>query len=291
VGDSNDVRGTIFHLYDAAMRLWAERSLPEVAAWLDPTVAGVPDAAFEKLATRFAVPMMEADLLIKVGEDRLIHVEYQASPDDNLVQRMYDYRGRIMRAYPGMRLTQYVLVLGAGTFRGFDDLPTFGFALDVRVIYLREHDPAEFLTDPQLAPFAVLARGSRAVREKSLAAAFRLLAESRHPRRRVLLQVTEALARIRLDDVTIARIEKENGMSIEPMVDFYRDTEVGHRLQAIGREEGREAVLLALLRSRFGDGPKVGDAARWLADWDDQAAAVAVIMSAADLPSLLGART
>ena len=80
-------------------------------------------------------------------------------------------------------------------------------------------------------------------------------------------------------------------MNIEPMVDFYRDTEVGHRLQSIGREEGREegreAVLLALLQSRFGDRSQVRDVARRLADWDDQAAAVAAIMAASDLSSLL----
>jgi hypothetical protein len=272
------------------MRLWAEPSLPEVARWLDPTVAAVPIVAFQKLATRFAVPMMEADLLIKAGDDRLMHAEFQAFPDSGLVQRMYEYRGRIMQAYPGMRLDQYVLVLGSDTIASFDCLKTRGFALDVRVIYLREHDPAEFLADPLLAPFAVLARGSRAVREASLAAAFRVLAESRHPRRQVLLQVTEALARIRLDELTIKRIERENGMSIEPMVDFYRDTEVGHRLQSIGREEGREAVLLALLQSRFGDCSPVREVARRLADGDDQAAAVAAIMRSPDLPSLVSAQ-
>ncbi len=299
MGDANELSDKVFHLYDAAMRLWAEQSLPEVAGWLDPMVKGVPVEVFEKLATRFAVPVMEADLLIKAGEDHLIHVEYQTFPDDSLVQRMYDYRGRIMRAYSGMRLTQYIIVLGNGMFDGFDVLDTRGFAIDVRVIYLREHDPGEFLADAILAPFAVLAKGSRVVREESLAKAFRLLAESQHPRRRVLLQVTEALARIRLDASTIARIEKENGMSIEPMVDFYCDTEVGHRLQDIGRKEGiekgleqgmekgSEAVLLALLQCRFGDGTKVQDAARWLAGWNDQAAAVTAIVDAADLPSLL----
>ncbi|HST80958.1 MAG TPA: hypothetical protein VLL08_04345 [Kineosporiaceae bacterium] len=79
-------------------------------------------------------------------------------------------------------------------------------------------------------------------------------------------------------------------MSIEPMVDFYRDTEVGHRLQSIGREEGREAVLLALLQSRFGDCSPVREVARRLADGDDQAAAVAAIMRSPDLLSLVSAQ-
>jgi len=198
----------------------------------------------------------------------------------------------MMREYPGFRLSQHVLVLGNGQVRGYDDLPTFGFALDVRVIYLREHDPAEFLANPVLAPFAALGRGSPALREEALGAAIRLLRDSDHPQRWVLLQVTEALARIRLDPLTIERIEKENGMNIQPLVDFYRDTEVGHRLQDLGRDEGvglgREGVLLALLRSRFADGPQVREAAHRLAEWDE-AAAIEAISAASGPGSLLSA--
>jgi hypothetical protein len=219
-----------------------------------------------------------------------MHVEYETSPNSDLVRRMYEYRGRIMREYPGFRLTQYVIVLGTGTVRGHDDLDRFGFVLDVRVIYLRQYDPAMFLADPLLAPFAVLARGSRAVREQSLAAALRLLRDSGDPRVRVLLQVLDALAEIRLDRSTIERIRKESGLSIEPLVNFYKDTEVGHRLQDLGREAGREEarerLVLALLRTRFGDGHQVRAAARRLARWDE-AAAVAAMTAASDPASLL----
>jgi hypothetical protein len=93
--------------------------------------------------------------------------------------------------------------------------------------------------------------------------------------------------------LTIERIEKENGMNIQPLVDFYRDTEVGHRLQDLGREEGvelgREGVLLALLRSRFADGPQVRTAAHRLAEWDDEAAAIEAISAASGPGSLLTA--
>lgn len=296
MADANDVQDRIFHVHDAATRMWSDGNLAEVAAWLDPAMAAVPEELLEKLGTRFAVPTVEVDLLIKAGEGRLIHVEFQASPDPDLVERMYDYRGRIMRAYPGMRLTQYVVVLGAGTLEGFDDFETYGFRLDVRAIYLRDHDPKEFLGDPFLALFAALARGSRAVREESLGAAFRLLRTSNHPQRNVLLQATDGLAGLRLDRLTIDRIKKENGMSIEPMVEFYRETEVGHRLRDMGREqgreegreEGRERLLLALLQSRFGDHPKVRGAAHRLAAWGDESNAVAAVLSAPDVESMLG---
>jgi hypothetical protein len=284
-------------VYDTAMRLWADACLAEMVRWLDPSVAELPEKAFQKKPTQFAVPLVTADLLVTAGPNRLMHVEYESGPDKDLVRRMYDYRGRMMREYPGYRLTQYVLVLGNGLVRGYDDLAAFGFALDVRVVYFREYDPAEFLSSPVLAPFAALGRGSPAAREEALGAAIRLLWGSDHPERRLLLQITKALARTHLDSVAIDRIEKENGMNIQPLVDFYRDTEVGQRLQDLGREEGRELgreqgrekVLLALLRSRFADGPQVRAAARRLAEWDDEAAAIEAITAASGPGSLLDA--
>jgi hypothetical protein len=297
VGETTIGLEELFHVYDAAMRLWADSCLAELAVWLDPSMAGLPREAFQKQPAQFAAPVVTADLLLTAGVGRLMHVEYETRPDDDLVRRMYDYRGRMMREFPGYRLTQHVLVLGSGWVRGYDDVKTFGFALDVRVRYVRDHEPWEFLSNPVLAPFAVLAQGSRSQREQSFAAAIRLLRDSDLPQRWVLLQVTEALARIRLDPLTIERIEKENGMSIQPLVEFYRDTEVGHRLQDLGRAEGREqgvelgreGVLLALLRSRFADGPQVREAARRLAEWEDEAAAVEAIIAASGPGSLLGA--
>jgi predicted transposase YdaD len=308
VSETNRSLDDLYHVYDSSMRLWAESNLAGVAGWLDPALSRLPKEAFVKLSTSFAVPVVSADLLIAAGPDRLMHVEYETSPDEDLVRRMYEYRGRIMRAYPRMRLTQYVIVLGNGQVNGFDDLETFGFAIDVRVIYVREHDPAEFLSDPVLAPFAVLARGSRADREKSLAAAMRLLRDSPPSLVRELRQLAEALARIRLDRSTIDRIGRENAMDIKPLVEYFKDQEWSQELieegrergheegreegrqegQEEGREEGRERILLALLRTRFGDGQEISTIARRLAGWDEQAAAAAVI-AASDPAQLLRA--
>lgn len=57
--------------------------------------------------------------------------------------------------------------------------------------------------------------------------------------------------------------------------------------QAQGRVQGGERVLLALLRTRFGDDPDAQAAARMLSGWDDVEAAVAAINSATDPASLL----
>jgi hypothetical protein len=296
----------LFHVYDAAMRLWAETSLVEAARWLDPSLHAVPARDFEKLSSVLVTPVIKADLLLRTGPGRLMHVEYETTPEAGLVERMLDYRIRMMREYPGHRLTQYVVVLGSGTVIGFDDQERYGFTVDVRAVYLRDHEPAEFLNDVLLAPFAVLARGSPAEREQALAAAIRFLRDCDDPRARTQLQVLDGLAGIVLDRSVVERIEKENSMSIEPLVQFYLDTEVGQRLKDLGRDEGRmtglaeghlsglaegreqarERLLLALLRTRFGDRPEVRPAAVWLSRWDEEAA-VNAITTASDPLHLL----
>jgi hypothetical protein len=241
-----------------------------------------------------------------------MHVEYETSPGPDLARRILEYRARIMKHYPDAQFTQYVIVLGNGLVRGHDDLERFGFALDLRVIYLRERDPAEFLTSPELAPLAVLARGSGAVREQSLAAAFRLLKNSSHPRVIDLRLSAEMLAGIRLDRPTIDRIARECGMDISdirPMVEYFRDTEWSQELlreseekvrqqgleqgqqQGLeqGLERGRERMLVALLRTRFGDDVQVQEAAHHLASWPE-GAAIEAITEAVDPQSLLTAR-
>src|SRR4051794_33583425 len=103
------------------MRWWADACLAELAGWLDPAGAKLPSTGFAKLPTSFTAPLVTADLLLSAGESRLMHVEYESSPKPDLVQRMYEYRGRIMREYPKRRLTQHLLILATGVVRGFDD--------------------------------------------------------------------------------------------------------------------------------------------------------------------------
>jgi hypothetical protein len=289
--------------YDTAMRRWVERNLPTVAVWLDPAVAGLPPTAFIQRPATFAVPSIVADLLITAGKSRLMHVEYETSPRKGLVARMFNYRARIMSLYPKTRLTQHVIVLENGRVRGHDDVRN-GFLLDLRIMYVRERDPTEFLADPVLAPLAVLARGRRTRREHSFGAALRLIRDSGHPGSAELFQTAEILALIRLDAITIDRIRKENGMSIQPLVDHYRNTEVGSHLQRIGhdrghdeglqegREEGRqekqEGMLRSLLRRQFGDRPEASAIVQRLAGWSDSAAMNA-ILDAPDIQTLLTA--
>jgi predicted transposase/invertase (TIGR01784 family) len=305
VREAENGLGELHDRYDAAMRVWVQlvAALPVsaqagVVAWLDPSLAHLAPSEFSLRPSRLVVPAVEADLVVQVGSDHVIHVEFETNPNRDLIRRMLDYRARLMHEYPGCRVNQYVVVLGRGSVADFDDLERFGFTLDVHVVYLRDKDPTELLTKPLLAPFAVLAGGSRSEREQAFSTALRLLWSGGHPKAVRLMQVLEALAGIWLDRSTVERIEKENDMSIEPLVEFYLETEVGQRMVDVGRQEGlglgleqgqeqgRERLLLALLRTRFGDGDEVRTAAKRLAGQDADAA-VAAITAAPDLASLL----
>lgn len=139
-----------------------------------------------------------------------------------------------------------------------------------------------------MAPLAVLTRGRRERRERSFAAALRLIRDGGHPGAGELLQTAETLALIRLDRFTIDRIRKENGMSIQPLVDHYRDTEVGLHLRRLGREEEKTAMLLAMVQSRFGRQPDASAIARRLTGWTEREA-VDAILAASSIESLLTA--
>ena len=149
----------LHHAYDAAVRLWAEVAPAEVRGWLSPSMAGRLPAVFERRQARLVVPVAEADLIMEVGPQRLMQVEFETSPGSDLVQRMLDYRSRIMYRHPGYHLTQYIVVLGSGLVTGFDDLEQLGFALQVKVVYLRDCDPQEFLGNPAMG--SVRRAGSR----------------------------------------------------------------------------------------------------------------------------------
>ena len=300
MGDRDDGQRELHHRYDWAMRSWAESNLAGVASWLDPSLSGLPAEAFVKRPTAlrgsevFNGPLMHADLVVSVGSERLMHVEYETSPQPDFAQRMLEYRTRIMGEYPGVRLTQHVIVLGDGRAQGYDDVEAYGIALELHRVYLREHDPAEYLKDPLLALFAVLARGSRREREQSLGAAMRLLRDSGHPLASRWYACAKTVAGIRLDGSTINRIEKESMMDLHPtVVDFFREQKCVQRMVEEGKEQGklltRERFLLVLLRTRFGDCPDAEIAARRLVDWDEEAA-IAAITAAADVASLLSAQ-
>lgn len=274
-------------VFDRAMRRVAEGDLPAFCEWLHVDLTG----PVQILSGSFPAATLHADLLAQVGPGRLVHVEYMRTPPADLAVRMLGYRASIMRAHPGLQVSQYAIILGEGRVRSVDD-PDNGFALGLRVVYLRECDPAPLLRVPGLAPLAVLAAGDRQARARSLVAAVNAIQAGTESglAQAQLLEAAAVLATIRLDGLTIDQIRRESGLSVESIADFYSETEVGRELVNRGREQGLERsgqMLTTLLLDRFGDQPEIPEIVARLARWPDAAAAVHAVTRAQALTELL----
>jgi len=133
-------------VYDNAVRLLASTDLVALCHWL-----GI-DATAESIRVSEALPAatLYADLLVRAGPGRLEHVEFVRAPTGDLLDRMLEYRARILRREPGSLIRQHVLVLAEGRVpRALTDRLT---PLDVHITYLRDENPATFPGRPLPRP-------------------------------------------------------------------------------------------------------------------------------------------
>jgi hypothetical protein len=214
------------------------------------------------------------------------HVEFVRHPERVMAYRMLEYRARIMRREPGCALTQHVVVLAGGRVPAV--VRDGGeFAMRLRVTYLREHDPAEFLGDAALAPLAVLGRSSSPQGHAgALRRALGVLESVADPVRRAkLVEVANVLAAIHLDADTIERAGREAGMPIT-LEGTKGGRDLERRARTKGRAEGHAEMLTAMLAERFGSDPRIAAAVERLAALP-HAAAVRHAMSADTLDRLV----
>jgi len=280
-------RGSV---YDNALRLLATVDVAALCRWLGVEVGGDPERLSEALPAR----TQHADLIVRVGEGRLVRVEFVRRPDATLPLRMLEYRARIMRREPGHTLVQHVVVLAEGSVPGWL-LDGADLARRLNVVYLRDRPPEEFLDDPALAPRAVLARpgGRWPGPVDLLREVLGLLAALDDPERRAgLTEAASVLAAIRLDDVTIERTGREIGMPIT-LEGTIGGRSLEKRLRAKLTEEIRaevteevRAMLATVLRRTFGDDPRIPQAVVRLAALGP-AAAVERALTATSLDALL----
>jgi hypothetical protein len=95
-----------------------------------------------------------------------------------------------------------------------------------------------------------------------------------------------ALATITLDPTTINLIGKETGMSIQSLVEFYRQTDVGQGILEQGVQRGQVRLLAALIRDRFGDDDQIATIAGLLAQIPEETS-VRILNGATSLNDLI----
>ena len=266
-------------VYDNALCLLARRDLATICAWL-----GIPTRP-DTIDRGEALPAatLHADLIAETTPGHLAHVEFVRTPGNDMTRRMLDYRARIMTLHPHHTLTQHVVVLAQGTV---PPLLHDGqeLTLHLHITYLRDQDPTTLLTDPALAPLAVLAHATNhSARVENLRHALTVIntVDDDH-HRHDLVHTTATLAGIHLDPVTIEQLTKEAGMPFTLDEDTVAGRIIAATAEARGlargearglargeaQGEARERVqtYTALLTRTFGDDPRIPTLAQHLAD-------------------------
>ena len=273
-------------IYDRAMRIVTEGDLNAFCQWIDVKI----DGPAKVISGVFAAETLHTDLLVEVGPQRFLHAEYMRSPERDTAARIAGYRAQIMRHYPGVSICQYAIVLGEGRMQSCDD-PENGFSLGLRTVYVRDADPEIFLSSPGLAVLSVLAKGDERTQARHLAEAMGLIGPLSESRRSALTDAALTLATITLSRSTIDLIREELGVTIETVVEFYRETEVGQHLQKEAREEGREEgsamMLQECIESRFGQHPQIPRIAERLVRLFDARSALKAVNRAQTIDDLI----
>jgi hypothetical protein len=184
-------------IYDAAMRGVVEGDPAAFCRLLDIAVStggGQP----ELLSASFASPerTLHADLLLRVGPTRLVHVEYERRPSVDLIARMFVYLLAILNHHSGAKVSQHVVVLGTREIREYPGTAVHVFWKSVSVCFLRDVDPARFLKEVSLAPMAALGRGDDARRTSVFAEAVTMIRDGGGSRMQDLLEFAATLASI-----------------------------------------------------------------------------------------------
>ena len=251
-----------------------------------------PGETPQMLGGRFPGRVLEADLLVRTGPRRLLHVEYQLRAEPGLAVRMLRYRAAVATSYPDDELVQVVVVLRHGRLDSIDSGEADGFRLGCRVVRLSDLAPDLLLRDPLTAPLAVLGRGDTATRVRAFGRALGIIgALGPGDTAAELAEVASVLATVRLSPRTIEKIGREAGVTIDDIVDFYGQTFIAdifkEQGKAQGIEQGKTEGVRALVVERFGERAEVDDVVRRLAAGDDLSAAFRAVLKAEAFEDLL----
>jgi predicted transposase YdaD len=177
-------------------------------------------------------------------QGQILHLEYQTKLESNppLPLRMLDYWVRLHRLYR-LPITQVVVLLLPPSKNTVIETAFVAATTrhEYRVIRLWEEDPAIFLSDPALLPFAPLASATspeQLLRE--VAGQVNLLEGNQLQE---VSTYTQILAGLKFKKDLIRRIFREGMM---------RESVIYQEILEEGRQEGERSLVLLLLEQRVG---------------------------------------
>jgi predicted transposase YdaD len=232
--------------FDNLCKLIAEKNPQRFAEWI---LGNVTDE-FEILKTELSIEPIRADSVTFLrNADRILHLEFQTiwPTKPPMPLRMLDYWVRLYRLYQ-VPIHQAVIVLLPPTDESvIQDFFAVGNTYHrFEVIKLWEQDPAIFLQDPVLLPFAALAKTENPnVLLSQIAQQVQRVALPDD--RQELSAYVQLIAGLKYDKETLRSIFREETMQ-ESVI--YQDITQGGRLT-----EGKTLVL-RLLAKRVGSVPQ-----------------------------------
>jgi predicted transposase YdaD len=197
--------------YDNTCKYLAETYPADFVQWL----LSVETNDIRVLKTELSVEPIRADSLTFLEiTGKILHLEFQTQAASNppLPFRMLDYYTRLKRQY-GYQIEQVIIFLQETTselvFQNrFEDTNTLH---SYRVIRLWEQDPAPFLANPALLPFATLTRtGSPAALLEQVAQQVARIEDISE--RRNILSCADILAGLRFEKDLIRQLFREDIM-------------------------------------------------------------------------------
>ncbi len=216
------------------------------------------------MSAEFTLTTRKVDLLARVGPAQLMHVEYARRATSDLVPRDAGLPGPDYEAVSETSSKPAHRGAGEGTVDGHDDFAENDFAVNLRLLYLRDADPDRFVPEVNFAPLAMLHRGDPVELEQVAAGVVGEILARGGDRIGDFLECVSVLALIASDPRIVEKIIEEAEMAVETVetvAAFYRDTRFGRKLRA----EAHEELLAALLVERFGEHPEVAGVAHRLA--------------------------
>lgn len=210
------------------------------------------------LPTQLFTHRLEVDgLVVEVGSDRVVHVEFQTRADRGLGRRMLRYRVGLEVDYD--RAEQHVVLLHPDAdFGGIGEYEVEDLSLSYRVHRVWEMDPDVFLATPVLAPLAVLGRaGSVEARVVLAERALGCVAGLGPPVGQEAVSWLYLLGNLYLGTNVLDQLIRRSAMGIN-----IEDFPVIQELMAKGRAEGRAEARIELVahqvRLKYGDEALVG---------------------------------
>ncbi|MDS3860906.1 Rpn family recombination-promoting nuclease/putative transposase [Thermosynechococcaceae cyanobacterium BACA0444] len=203
------------------------------------------------LKTELDLEPIRADSVTFVQvQNCILHLEFQVVPQTQppLPFRMLDYWVRLYRRYQSA-IVQVLILLKPTTANVPDQFITATTTHQYRVLKFWEEDAQQFLENPALLPFAVLAKGENS-QTLIQAVAQRITALEPPSLRQEVSTATQLLAGLKYEKELIQAIFRE-GVMRESVI--YQEILAEGRAE--GRQEGESQLILRQLRRRFGTLP------------------------------------